>query len=88
MADSDKNSREQLGSLPFLFLKKAADVVSQAFFKLYKPLGDVLGDLVGSLVFVEILVEGFDTHIASVGHQVGYGAVRFIEGKLHRCLHF
>ncbi len=47
----------------------------QLGFQIDQPFGDVFGTLAGGFILVQIAVQGFDTHIAAIGHEIGHGAV-------------
>ena len=59
----------------------------ELFLKMDEPLCDVLGDLIGGLILVEVLVQGFDTHVASVGHEVCNGGIGIVQRHFYVGFH-
>ena len=70
-----------------VLLQILPDVDGQLFFQIDEPLGNVLGYFICRFVLIQISVQRFDTHVASVGHQISDSGITVLHAQLHIGLH-
>ena len=67
--------------------KKISEVDRELFFQIDESFGDVLGDLIGGFVLIEIAIQRFYAHIATIGDEISDGMVGFMHTQLDVGLH-